>query len=476
MSSGSESEDTSSQNEYQHDDFVIPDDMVDEIEDISKSKRKQKKPIKRRRIKKIGEIDEEDLELVQENLGRSFDIRAKNRESLEKSLFAEDIPRKMRKIYESETESEMSIDLDAEEQPGHMSENLELAASIFGHVPESHIERESRPMIYEPHEIKEQYATSEAAIIKDIDIPERLQISLKNREHPSEHELSQETEWLLQKLLHKKSFENISEVKEKIGQFLIFYRVEKFEIPFIFRYRMHLLHPELESDQELWDLYSWDKEWGFLFSTKQSLTKILKTASQNAQFLSNGNILKQGDKVLVSQNGELPEHVGGLLSTHSTTEYLLEINDLEAFIKTYVYLFNSDFKTATFQNQIQEHRKNKLTDFTNKAGLTPEEFAENILAKQQINVPRLPELRPQDLAFDILSNVYTEEIQVINNACALMRAELCGFPIYRHFIREEYKKFVRIYTSPTDKGKTILDVFHPFYKVKNLAEGKALST
>lgn len=49
-------------------------------------------------------------------------------------------------------------------------------------------------------------------------------------------------------------------IKAKIHAFLHFYRIEKYEISFIHRYRLHLLKPELESEQDLIDLWAWDKE------------------------------------------------------------------------------------------------------------------------------------------------------------------------------------------------------------------------
>lgn len=57
-----------------------------------------------------------------------------------------------------------------------------------------------------------------------------------------------------------------------------------------------------------------------------------------------------------------------------------------------------------------------------------------------------------------------------------MKTEITAMPAIRKYVRDEYEKYVSIYTEPTPKGKGILDIFHPFYRVKNLGRGKKVNT
>jgi hypothetical protein len=61
-------------NNYQYDDFVVPDDMNDDTEDVAgtdtESKKRQRKT---KRKKKDFSLDKEDTDLLEQNLGSSTD-------------------------------------------------------------------------------------------------------------------------------------------------------------------------------------------------------------------------------------------------------------------------------------------------------------------------------------------------------------------------------------------------------------------
>lgn len=50
--------------------------------------------------------------------------------------------------------------------------------------------------IFDGNEIDDQYATKADKVIADTDIPERLQLKLKDRLKPSNEELVKEAEWI----------------------------------------------------------------------------------------------------------------------------------------------------------------------------------------------------------------------------------------------------------------------------------------
>lgn len=131
-----------------------------------------------------------ELETDLENLDINSSFRHKTRQDLEKKLSSgEMIPRKQVKI-DSDTESDVSL------EPGEIPEQLgdfDLAAQIFGALPDMGV-KENRLIEHEPEEFIEHFLTSEDAFIRELDIPERLQSSLKNREYPNEAEINLEVD------------------------------------------------------------------------------------------------------------------------------------------------------------------------------------------------------------------------------------------------------------------------------------------
>jgi len=63
---------------------------------------------------------------------------------------------------------------------------------------------------------------------------------------------------------------------------------------------------------------------------------------------------------------------------------------------------------------------------------------------------------------------YENELAVLSAVCRLMAREISGQPAVRKFIRDEYRKVVTVSTTPTEKGKRELTVFHPLFRVKRV--------
>jgi transcription elongation factor SPT6 len=490
--SSSENESPEEDN-YEYGDFVVPDDEVSEAEEIPEPQdheETQKFPKKRHR--RLRRNDPEDLELVQENLGVSGHLFARSAEDLEAKLFQDheeeqardEHPYKRTKLDQASPESEVSDEAMEEEEGivsvGGNKEQIKVAASIFGTDPNLTFNKEEIVReIFEPAEVKEKFITTEDEIVRETDVAERLQHRLNRREFPDEQEMIEETEWLLQKLQVRKPSVSVDNLRRKITSFLALYRGEKFEIPFIAKYRIHMLHPEIEGEQELWDIYRWDAEWGHFYETKPKMKAIVHHAAKNAKRLFKDKPIEPDDKVLVSHGipGEIPSDVKELLESHSPFEYMHELHDLQHFIDVHIYTYKDvlDNRRRSY-NILVEARKNELNKFELDSGLTVIQAAENINARQQIHKPAKPTHKPSDLAFEKLCDSYPEELKVINAACNLMKAELMSMPSFRSFVREEYKRNVRVYTYPTSKGKSVLDVFHPLYYVKHLGNGKSLDS
>ena len=201
------------------------------------------------------------------------------------------------------------------------------------------------------------------------------------------------------------------------------------------------------------------------------MKNLYELCEYNRNELAKGRSIANGEKVFYRPCKEVENELNSY-----PLNYIFHISDLEAYFKVHVYAYNSGKNTAKSYNVLQEARNKNITFFTDKAALTPEQFSENLKNRANIHVPARPTSKPQNLAFELLSKTFPEELQVINAACNLMKSELAALTSIRSHIRDLYIKYARISTSPTDKGRLVLDVFHPFYRVKNLVEGKPANT
>jgi len=468
-----EDEDEEEEDTYEFGDFVVPDEEVEEVDEEPPKPRepKPKKTKVRSRLKKA-EQDDEGL------IDNYHAIRARTAEELAMKLFPEgpsgEEPQKRQKVVSERSVSSEHSEISESEgereglRPGQFvnMEAVNLAAQIFGHTQTETAQQELSKDVFEPAERKERFATKEDEEVRDLDIPERLQYRLNRRYSPEHSELQAEANWLCMKFMLHYPGRQADELKAAILAFLEYYRVEKFEVPFIWKYRIHYLSPSIDSEAQLWDLYHWDGEWGYIFESKMHYNTVLKKAEAN--FLETE--LEAGSLVLAVE--KIPEQVLEILETTSPEDYRFEIDDLKKFTEVYTYPHNYSSKKNT--SSFLQQQRNSLKEFIIKLGMTPVQFSENLKHSQEYHNIENHNVRPKDLAFDLLSNEFLEELQVLEAACGLLKKEISSLPYFRKFLRTEYVKYTYLFTSPTEQGKEVLDVFHPQYRVKNLEKGKLL--
>jgi transcription elongation factor SPT6 len=131
---------------------------------------------------------------------------------------------------------------------------------------------------FEPSEVYDMYLTPFDEVIKETDIPERLQLKCPNRASPDDQEILEEAEFIyntgftsLQDQIEK------DDLIERISNVLRFLWKDHFEIPFIATYRKdHWYTGRLpvkgKEDQiteepanllqhHLWEIYDWDEKY-----------------------------------------------------------------------------------------------------------------------------------------------------------------------------------------------------------------------
>lgn len=449
-----EEDEDEDENQYQYDGFVIADEDIEESEEeVVQPKAKPKKLKKtRRRLRKAENDDSEqdDLALIAENLNQT-------------------VPEAPYKRTKSSEESDES---DHEQETNRNYSDFHELAKIFAYDKQLQQPVADLQPEFEPAERKERYRTQEYDSIKSIDTPERLQHRFKYRENPNEEEILSETEWIFTRCLIEKNIVPTESLRLKIAKFLTMYRVEKYEIPFIFMYRMHLLYPELNKEQ-LWEFEQWDVDWGFVYDNKKRLIETITKAAENSSRLYKGENIEDDSKILRSYdgNGYIPIQVWEIVNNSYNPDYRKEIQDLQKFIDCYVYSYPIK-KTG---DPLLLSLSNRIPEFLEKSGINPLQFSENLNKRELVHKPGLCHISPEDAAFDLLCDIYKDESKVISIAQLLAKNDILSLPWVRKFVREEYRKYGKFYTSPTVVGRNTLDIYHAQYRVKNIV-GKPIET
>ena len=302
------------------------------------------------------------------------------------------------------------------------------------------------PSSQEALQKKRYYAADQ--YIEDTDVPERLQRAFEDRENPSSEEITKEAEWMCSQL---------SLEFQAVEKFLRFYRLDKLEVSFIARYKIFELEPLKK--ENCWELISLDQEWSFVFSQRTSKQSTLQKAIHNSQTTN----LKTGDKTFPKDFLPFKDEIFS-----ENSHYIEEFSDLDKFINCYIHTLEGPNPS----NPFQALRQQNLDKFTQKAALSPYQLYQNLQADKQVHEATSYLDSPQDIAFELLGENFTEELKVLHSAAELMSAEIACFPPIRQHLRTHYQNSVKVFTEPTEKGKSELNVFHPYYRVKNLALGK----
>ena len=196
-------------------------------------------------------VDKEDLDLINENRAKHRRLRqitdGDSSDGVVRPKAAEK-PKKMIRAVDEEEEleelEEPSIEKVEELRPKVMTAEDKLAFDeVFG----------------DPRDI----------LLAETDIPERLQIKLKD----VEADLVKESQWIFDIIiveLKQQNPDKFEEIKMKIVRVLKMLKKDKMDIPYINRYCRAKLIPELEQ-KDVWRIFNLDIEYGKLLEQKQKV-------------------------------------------------------------------------------------------------------------------------------------------------------------------------------------------------------------
>ncbi|XP_065620948.1 transcription elongation factor SPT6 homolog [Quercus suber] len=505
---------------------------------------KQSKKFKR--LKKAQEVSEEPSGLSdkEEMFGSGKGGRTA-KEKLKQSLFGDDEGAPLEDIAEEEEQAEDEEDGDIGEEdemddfivdednehgappkggrrpkkegnrmaPGVSLSVMQEAHEIFGDVDEllqlrkqdlysSEWRERKLEDEFEPIVLSEKYMTEEDEQIRELDVPERMQIYEEiTGSPPLDDCIVEESNWIHGQLLSgtvplfgnrgmgtAKEGGDLSIEKVDIMRFLDLLHVQKLDIPFIAMYRKGeclslLKDPEQPEDDDenqdknektptlkwhkvLWAIQDLDRKWLLLQKRKSALQSYY-----NKRFEEESQLVY--DVTRLNLNQQLFESIMKSLKAAGSER---EVDDVDS-------KFNSHFppgKVGLDEGQYKRPKRKSLYSTCSKAGLwvVVSKFgysSEQLGLQLSLDTMRNDELEdpketPEEMASSFTCSMFETPQAVLKGARHMAAVEISCEPCVRKHVRSNFMDHAVVSTCPTPGGNVVIDSSHQFSGVKWLRE------
>ena len=319
-------DDDDDEDDYQFDDGFVVRDAEDSInEDSDDETQRKKKTLKRLKKQKAAAVlDEDDLLLIQDNAGDNDDRRQENDDEKSEEEETEIVAQRVRANNRDDDEDsdlggfiidEDDVGPDAQRfkqakvpfsgEDDNDNERLKDAEDIFGvgfdeldfddgfdEEGEENLEdraatksaqaKEALRAKYDRITLVENFCTDSDEVIRQTDLPERMQPYFKLLTDRGDDERKIEAGWIAQKLCEKMnvSIMESSSYEDSIVTVLKYIQVDHFEVPFIWAYRK----PSIDklTRKNLWYIFSMDEKWEKIKALKGKILKFIETIKEAA--------------------------------------------------------------------------------------------------------------------------------------------------------------------------------------------------
>ncbi|CAH1432120.1 unnamed protein product [Lactuca virosa] len=402
--------------------------------------------------------------------------------------------------------------------PGVSSSAIQEAHDIFGDVDELlrqrklGLERISRyddsgegkerrlEDEFEPTILSNKYKTEKDEHIREIDIPERMQISEESTGPPPTDEMSieEESTWILHQLqtgvvLFGRGGDRTTEegydlaiVKDDIMRFLEFMHVQKLDVPFIAMYRkeecMSLFKdPEPQDDKVsenksekkptlrwhkvLWAILELDRKWLMLQKRKSALQSYY-----NKRFEEERSVY---DEARLHLNQKLFDSITKSLKVAESER---EIDDVDSKFNLHfppgdTGMDEGQFKRPKRKSQYSVCSKAGLWEVATKFGYSSEEFG-LLISLEQMRMEELEDAKetPEEVASRFTCAMFENPQAVLRGARHMAAVEISCEPCVRKHVRSIFMDNAVVSTSPTSDGNKAIDSDHEFAGIKWLKD------
>lgn len=345
---------------------------------------------------------------------------------------------------------------------------------------------------FEPIVLSEKYMTEKDDRIREIDVPERIQVYEESTGSPplDEKSIDDESTWIVNQLasgtvpFFGKTGLGNSITRDDIIGFLNLHHVQKLDVPFIAMYRKEdclslLKDPEhidlddknldknekassLKWHKVLWAIQDLHRKWLLLQKRKSALQSYYdKRFEEESRRIY--------DETRLTLNQQLFESI---MKSLKAAESEREVDDVDT-------KFNLHFPAGEIgvdEGQYKRPKRKSLYSICSKAGLwevaskfgyTSEQFGLQ-LSLEKMRMDELEDAKetPEELASNFTCAMFETPQEVLKGARHMAAVEISCEPCVRKYVRSNYLDMVELSTSPTPDGNAAIDAFHQFAGVK----------
>ncbi|KAG8365970.1 hypothetical protein BUALT_Bualt17G0027300 [Buddleja alternifolia] len=391
-------------------------------------------------------------------------------------------------------------------RPGISSSALQEAHAIFGDVEDllrirklevrdKYSETGERRLEdqFDPSVLSKKYMTGKDDQIREMDIPERMQISDQSTGHPPTDVISieMEREWIYNQLVgglrplfneSGASSEDVDELKSHIARFLELKHIQKLDVPFISMYRREeilslLKHPNereanIEHDQNqkpmlkwhkvLWTIQDLDQKWLLLQKRKNVLQSYY-----NKRFEEETRRIYEETRLIL--NKQLFDSITKSLKAADSER---EVDDVHSKFNLHfpmgeVGLDKGQYRRPKRKSYYSICSKYGLWEVANKLGYSSEQFGLQIsLEKMRMDELEDAKETPEEMASTFTCAMFETPRDVLRGTRHMAAVEISCEPCVRKHVRSIFMDNAVVSTSPTSDGSVAIDSFHHYAGVK----------
>ncbi|AES81104.2 putative ribonuclease H-like domain, transcription elongation factor Spt6, DNA ligase B [Medicago truncatula] len=352
---------------------------------------------------------------------------------------------------------------------------------------------------FEPIILSEKYMTEKDDMIRELDIPERMQISEESTGAPDGSSINEETQWIVKQLKHGavpwiRKKDSSSQNKEQelpinqgdIVRFLELHHGQSLDIPFIAMYRKEeclsllkdLERPEagdenwdknnktpiLKWHKILWALHDLDRKWLLLQKRKSALQLYY-----NKRFEEESR--RVYDETRLNLNRQLFESV---MRSLKEAESEREVDDVDSKFNVHfppgeAGVDEGQYKRPKRKSMYSTFSKAGLWEVASRFGCSSEQLG-LCLSLVQLQELEDPKETPEEVASNFTCAMYDTPEEVLKCARHMAAVEISCEPSIKKYVRSHFIDHAVVSTSPTADGNITIDSFHQFSGVKWLRE------
>ncbi|CAO2650067.1 Nn.00g013590.m01.CDS01 [Neocucurbitaria sp. VM-36] len=339
--------------------------------------------------------------------------------------------------------------------------------------------------VFEPSQLQERMLTDEDNVIRETDVPERLQLArkpfkeLELTPEDMQTRLSEEALWISNMLWPKKGLPNYFQqpFQKAVRKVLEFINLEDYEVPFIFNHRKdYLIHAPSDNDDyddpdhpppmdarperllnqsDLWEVFDLDLKFRAFAEKRDALRQNYDNVRSVYPDITDTEIEDLSAKAITIE--EIQE-----LQDYLHYRYSQEMNEVRQEVN------GTQKRANNARSFFDKLRSGKAYQFVKAIGITPEDFAKKADGTSRgSQVVEDPPYQVEELAEQMADHPETG-VSLLRSAKLLFVQDLQMSSRLRRFLRGSFYQNALIDCVRTDKGMRKITEDHTYYEFKYL--------